>query len=77
MIGIGDWVVRMFVKHLRRLGPDQIRDLIRHSDEVETLQTLQTHLLNEDFKFWHSMMIYKDELLEEIAKKLMDMGVFQ
>ncbi len=77
MIGIGDWVVRMFVKHLRRLGPDQIRDLIRHSDEVETLETIQAHLISEDFKYWHGMMAMKDQLLEEIAKKLIDMGVFQ
>lgn len=77
MMGIGDWVVRMFCKQLRRLGPEQILDLIRHSDEVETLKTIQTHLLSEEFQFWHSMMIFKKDLLDEIAKKLMDMGAFQ
>jgi hypothetical protein len=77
MTGIADWVVRMFCKQLRRLGPDQIRDLIKGADDPETLEVLQAHLISEDFMYWHGMMTFKKELLEEIGKKLMEMGAFQ
>ena len=75
-MSIADWFVRMFAKHLRRLGPDQIRDLIKEAKEVETLELIQSHLISEDFQFWHGMMTFKKELLEEVAKRLYEMGVF-
>lgn len=76
-LGIADWFVKLFTRHLRSLGPNQIRDLIREAQEVETLERLQAHLISEDFRYWHSMMGIKKELMEEVAKRLYEMGVFQ
>jgi len=76
-VSIADWFVRQFTRFLRNLGPDQLRDLIREAKDVETLERVQAHLQTDDFQFWHSVSMFKEELLEEIAKRLHEMGVFQ
>lgn len=76
-MSIADWFVRQFTRFLRNLGPDQLRDLIREAKDVETLERVQAHLQTDDFQFWHSVSMFKEELLEEIAKRLHEMGVFQ
>lgn len=76
-MSIADWFVKQFTRFLRNLGPDQMRDLIREAKEVETLERIQAHLMSDDFQFWHSMMVFKKDLLEEVGKRLMEMGVFQ
>lgn len=65
MIGIGDWVVKMIFHRLRGLGVQELKDLIKHSDEMETLQTLKGHLLSGNFK-WANVTLHRDELLKMV-----------
>lgn len=72
MIGIGDWIVKMFASRLRSLSAGQLKDLIHYSDERETLITLREHLESENFKYWHHLVMVKKDLIRMIDMRLDD-----
>jgi hypothetical protein len=68
MIGIGDWVVKMIFHRLRGLGVGEIKDLIRHSDELQTLKVIRLHLQSGNFK-WANVGFSREELMKTVDER--------
>jgi len=50
-----EWILKVLLAHnrMRGLSPAQLKDLIAHADDVDSLKIIKEHLEKGDFKYPH------------------------